>query len=125
MYDFLDRPVADLTAGDRRLLAATRAWVHQLTMAGAAGPAAAEALGVGSDAFDVAMRALDEGSTGTLVFERPCHPTVSEVEAMWLSVWALVRADRVGAARAALGGLVEADAVAGVLGPMMRVAARG
>ena len=125
MYDFLDRLVADLTAGDRRLLAATRAWVHQLTIAGAAGPVAAEALGAGSDAFDVAMRALDEGSSETLVFERPCHSTVSEVEAMWLSIWALVRSDRIGAARAALGGLVDRQAVAGVLGPMMRVAARG
>ena len=106
MYDLLDRPVSDLPAADRRLLAATRAWVHQLTMAGAGTPAAAEPLGAVSDAFDQALRALDEGSADTLVFERPCHAIVSETEALWLSVWRLVRADRVAPAKAALAGPV-------------------
>lgn len=124
MYDLIDRPVAALPATDRRLLDATRAWVHQLTMAGAGTPAAAEKLGRGSDAFDAAMRALDEGTSETLVFERPCHSTVSETEAMWLAVWRLVRADRLGHARAALGALADAPAVATVLAAMVRAAAR-
>lgn len=124
MYDLIDRPVATLPAAERRLLAATRAWVHQLTLAGAGSAAAAGTLGGASDAFDLAMRALDEGSTDTLVFERPCHSTVSETEALWLAVWRLVRGDRVAGAKAALAGLVAPGKVAAVLAPMMRVAAR-
>ena len=124
MYDLIDRPVSDLPVSDRRLLAATRAWVHQLTMAGAGTPAAAEGLGEAGPAFDAAMRALDEGSTETVVFERPCHATVSETEALWVAVWRLVRADRLAHARAALAAFVDAGAAARVLQPMMRVAAR-
>lgn len=124
MYDLIDRPVSDLPPIDRRLLAATRAWVHQLTLAGAGTPTAAEALGGVSDAFDAAMRAMDEGSTETIVFERPCHSTVSETEALWLAIWRLVRADRVAHAKAALLGFVNAVAAGKVLAPMMRVAAR-
>lgn len=124
MYDLIDRPVSDLPAVDRRLLAATRAWVHQLTMAGDASPAAAEQLGRGSEAFDAAMRALDRGSSETLVFQRPCHSTVSETEAMWLAVWRLVRADRLSHARGALGALADADAVPAVLAALVRAAVR-
>lgn len=124
MYDLIDRPVSDLPAVDRRLLAATRGWVHQLTMAGAGTPAAAGSLGRVSDDFDAAMRALDKGSTETFVFERPCHSTVSETEAMWLAIWRLVRADRVARAKLALLGFVDAASAGAVLAPMMRVAAR-
>ncbi|PAX09452.1 hypothetical protein [Sphingomonas lenta] len=124
MYDLIDRPVAELPTADRRLLAATRAWVHQLTMAGEASPAAAESLGRGSAAFDAAMRALDEGSSETLVFQRPCHPTVSETEAMWLAVWRLVRADRLGHAKGALGALADEAAVPAVLAALVRAAAK-
>lgn len=124
MYDLIDRPVTDLQAADRRMLDATRAWVHQLTMAGAGSPAAAAKLGGGSDAFDAAMRALDEGSTDTLVFERPCHATVSETEAMWLAIWRLVRADRVSRARDALIAFVGPASAGQVVSAMMRVAAR-
>lgn len=124
MYDLLDRSVSELAAADRRLLDATRAWVHQLTMVGAGSPAAAGALGGGSDAFDAAMRALDEGSSETLVFERPCHARVSETEAIWLSIWRLVGADRLAPARASLAALVDAAAVSAVLAAMMRAAAR-
>jgi hypothetical protein len=125
MYDFLDRPVADLPAAERRLLGATRTWVHQLTMAGAGSPAAAQGLGDASDAFDAAMRALDEASTDTLVFQRPCHSTVSETEAVWLGLWKLVRADRLAQAKAALAGFVEPRAAGAVLAAMMRVATHG
>lgn len=124
MYDLIDRPIVDLPAADRRLLGATRAWVHQLTMAGAGSPAAAAGLGDGSDAFDAAMRALDQGSSKTLVFERPCHSTVSETEALWLAVWRLVLADRVTHARGALHALADADAVPAVLRTVMRAAAK-
>lgn len=125
MYDLLDRPVADLPAPDYRLLAATRGWVHQLTMAGTASAAAAGSMGAASDAFDAAMRALDEGSSDTLVFERPCHASVNEIEAVLLGIWRLVRADRVGRARDALNGLVAEASASVVLAAMMRVAAKG
>lgn len=124
MYDLIDRPVADLPAADHRLLSATRAWVHQLTIAGAGSPAAAAGLGGGSDAFDAAMRALDQGSSKTLVFERPCHTIVSETEALWLAVWRLVVADRVGHARGALHALADASAVPSVLKAVVRAAAK-
>ncbi|WP_375404464.1 hypothetical protein [uncultured Sphingomonas sp.] len=120
MYDLIDRPVSDLPTPDRALLRATRAWVHQLTMAGAGTPAAVDMLGGGSEAFDAAMRALDEGSTGTLVFERPCQARVSETEAVWLGIWRLVRADRLGPARAALAGMADADAARAVMSAMVR-----
>lgn len=122
MYDLIDRPVSDLAPADRRLLAATRAWVHQLTLAGAGTPAAA--LGDAGETFDAAMRALDRGSRETVVFQRPCHATVSETEALWLAVWRLVRADRIAPARAALGAFVDAGSEPHVLQAMMRVAAR-
>jgi hypothetical protein len=125
MYDLIDRPTADLAAEDARLLRATRAWVHQLTMVGAGSPAAAETLGGGSDAFDRAMRALDEGSSETLVFERPCDPTVSELEAMWLSIWRLVRADRLRAAREALTTLADERSAGVIVAAMVRVTAAG
>lgn len=124
MYDLIDRPVSDLPTVERRLLDATRSWVHQLTLAGVGTPAAAEKLGGASEAFDAAMRALDDGSADTLVFERPCHSTVSETEALWLALWRLVRADRLLHAKAALLGFVRVEAAAKVLAPMMRVAAR-
>ncbi len=125
MYDLIDRLVSDLPAADRALLGATRAWVHQLTMtgSGASTPPIAEALGGGSNAFDAAMRALDEGSTGTLVFERPCQARVSETEAVWLGIWRLVRADRLGAAQASLAGLAglaDAGAARGITAAMVR-----
>ena len=124
MYDLIDRPLVDLPAADRRLLGATRAWVHQLTMVGAGSPAAAVSLGGGSDAFDAAMRALDEGSSKTLVFERPCHSTVSETEALWLAIWRLVVSDRVSDARGALHALADASAVPSVLRMVVRAAAK-
>ena len=120
MYDLIDRLVSDLPAADRALLGATRAWVHQLTMAGAGTPAAADALGSGSAAFDAAMRALDEGSTDTLVFERPCQARVSETEAVWLGIWRLVRADRLGAAQASIGALADAGAARTITAAMVR-----
>ena len=120
MYDLIDRPVSDLPAADRALLGATRAWVHQLTMAGAGTPAAAGALGDGSAAFDAAMRALDEGSIDTLVFERPCQARVSETEAVWLGIWRLVRADRLGAAQASLAGLADPAAARAITAAMVR-----
>lgn len=123
MYDFLDRSVADLSSADRKLLDATRAWVHQLTMAGVGTPAAAGKMGRGSDAFDAAMRALDKGSSETIVFQRPCHPRVSETEAVWLGIWRLVRADRVAAATAALGGFVDTGSADRVAGAMVKAAA--
>jgi hypothetical protein len=120
MYDLIDRLVSELPAADRALLGATRAWVHQLTMAGAGTPAAADALGGGSAPFDAAMRALDEGSTDTLVFERPCQARVSETEAVWLSIWRLVRADRLGAAQASLAGLADAGSARTITAAMVR-----
>ena len=120
MYDLIDRSVSDLPSLDRRLLGATRAWVHQLTMAGDGTPAAADALGGGSGAFDAAMRALDEGSTDTLVFERPCQALVSETEAVWLGIWRLVRADRLGAAQATLAALADGASARMILGAMVR-----
>lgn len=124
MYDLIDRPIVDLPAADRRLLDATRAWVHQLTMIGAGSPAAAAGLGDGSDAFDAAMRALDGGSSKTLVFERPCHSVVSETEALWLAIWRLVLADRVSHARGALHALADTAAVPSVLRMIVRAAAK-
>ncbi|WP_375429059.1 hypothetical protein [uncultured Sphingomonas sp.] len=120
MYDLIDRPVFDLPAADRTLLRATRGWVHQLTMAGAGTPDAVDALGSGSDPFDAAMRAMDEGSTGTLVFKRPCQARVSETEAVWLGIWRLVRADRLGAAQSSLAGLADASATRAITAAMVR-----
>lgn len=120
MYDLIDRLVSDLPAADRALLGATRAWVHQLTMAGAGTPRAADMLGGGSDAFDAAMRALDQGSTDTLVFERPCQARVSETEAVWLGIWRLVRADRLGTAQASLAALADPSAARAVTAAMVR-----
>lgn len=122
MYDLLDRPVADLPAFEGGVLTATRRWVHALTLAGQA-PAPVEA---SDEAFDAVMRALDAGSTGTLVFQRPCHSTVEETEAVLLGLWRLVRADRIAAARAAAGGLVDAEGARAMVAAMVRaVAARG
>jgi len=103
VYALIDRPVATLDPDTRLLLGAMRAWVHALTLAG--DPTGAMARGTGLDArqaaFDRAMRALDQGSTDTLTFQRPCHPNVEEDEAVVLGLWALVADDRIGAATAA------------------------
>ena len=115
MYDLLDRPVADLPAFEAGLLGRTRAWVHALTVAGAAPAPLAEA-----EPFDAAMRALDRGSVDTLVFQRPCHSTVEDTEAVWLALWRLVRADRIGPARAVAASLVAADATDALVAAMVR-----
>lgn len=115
MYDLIDRPVADLPAFEGRVLDATRRWVHALTLAGAA-PVASET----GTPFDDLMRALDRGSRDTLVFQRPCHSTVEEIEAVILGLWRLVRADRIGAARNAAAALVAPDAARELVAGMMR-----
>jgi len=128
MYDLIDRPVADLPPFERFLLNATRAWVHALTLAGA--PQAATAGGFadrgGEDAataFDAAMRVLDQGSTETLVFQRPCHSTVEETEAVVIALWRLVRDDRIAPARVAAAALVGGQAGA-LVSAMVRAAGR-
>lgn len=115
MYDLLDRPVAELPAFEARVLERTRRWVHALTVAGQA-----PAPSMRDDAFDAAMRALDAGSTECLVFQRPCHSTVEETEAVVLGLWRLVRADRIATARDAAAGLVDADAARPLLTAMVR-----
>ncbi len=128
MYDLIDRPVADLPPFERFLLDTTRAWVHALTLAGV--PAAATAGGFtdrgGTDAataFDTAMQVLDRGSIDTLVFQRPCHSTVEETEAVVIALWRLVRDDRIAAARGAAAALVGDDARA-LVSAMVRAAGR-
>lgn len=116
MYDLLDRPVADLPAFERELLDRTRRWVHALTLAGTAPSPTCAA----EEPFDAAMRALDRGSTETLVFQRPCHSTVEETEAVWLSLWRLVRADRIAAARGAAAGLIAPAEASALVAAMVR-----
>ncbi len=130
MYDLIDRPVADLPAFERYLLDATRKWVHALTLAGV--PATATAGGFADHggetacaAFDLVMRAMDEGSAETLVFQRPCHSSVEETEAVVLGLWRLVRADRIAAAQAAAAALVDGAAARTVVAGMIRVVAAG
>lgn len=118
MYDLIDRPVADLPRFERGVLDRMRRWVHALTVAGTA-PGG----DVGDEPFDAAMRALDRGSTETLVFQRPCHSTVEETEAVMLGLWRLVRADRIGAARAGAAALVDADAARSLVAGMTRAVA--
>ena len=115
MYDLLDRPVAELPAFEGRVLQRMRRWVHALTIAGQAPSPSAQ-----DEAFDAAMRALDAGSTDTLVFQRPCHSTVEETEAVVLGLWRLVRADRIAAARDAASGLVDTDAARPLVAAMVR-----
>jgi hypothetical protein len=119
VYALIDRPIAELPAADRFLLDAMRAWVHALTLAG--DPGSVIANGFASQgrageaaAFDAAMRVLDTGSTATITFQRPCHATVEEDEAVVLSLWQLVRDDRLSGATAAARLLV-APAQAGAL----------
>jgi hypothetical protein len=120
MYDLLDRPVADLPAFERGLLDRTRRWVHALTLAGAA-PTAPQ----GEEAFDAVMRALDAGSSETLVFQRPCHATVEETEAVVIGLWRLVRADRLVAAQSAAGAMLDAANARAMIAAMVRTIATG
>ena len=89
--------------------------------AAAASPApTAESASSSAASSSAAMRALDAGSTESLVFQRPCHSTVEETEAVVLGLWLLVRADRIAAARAAAAGLVDDDATRPLVAAMMR-----
>jgi hypothetical protein len=117
VYDLIDRPIADLPAADASLLRATRAWVHQLTMAGAA-----DAETAGGDALDGALRALDAGSTEVIAFERPCAALVSETEAVWLGIGRLVRADRLAPARTAIETMADAATARAVIAGLIRAA---
>jgi hypothetical protein len=100
MYDLLDRPVASLAEAERLTLGAMRAWVHALTLASEPATAVAARFADGGSTFDAAMRVLDAESTGTLTFQRPCHSSVEEDEAVVLGLWRLVAADRLPAALA-------------------------
>lgn len=129
MYDLIDRPVADLPRFEQVVLAETRRWVHALTLAGAAPAKPSGFVDHGGAPvalrFDALMRDLDQGSTDTLVFERPCHSTVSETEAVMLGLWRLVRADRIAAARAAATGLVDDDSARRIVAAMVRIVGMG
>ncbi len=118
MYDLIDRPVAELPAFEGRMLDGMRRWVHALTLAGSAPTPAPE-----HEAFDDAMRALDRGSSDTLVFQRPCHSTVEETEAVVLGIWRLVRADRIAAARNAGAALVDPVEARAMVSAMVRAVA--
>ncbi len=118
MYDLIDRPVAELPAFERGMLDGMRRWVHALTLAGTAPQPVPE-----QEAFDGAMRALDRGSSDTLVFQRPCHSTVEETEAVVLGIWRLVRADRIAAARNAAVALVSAPEAQAMVAAMIRAVA--
>ncbi|MBB4616426.1 hypothetical protein [Sphingomonas abaci] len=129
MYDLIDRPVADLPRFEQVVLAETRRWVHALTLAGSA-PATPSGFADHGGApaarsFDALMRDFDQGSTDTLVFERPCHSTVSETEAVVLGLWRLVRADRIATARAAAAGLVDEASARRIIAAMVRVVGLG
>jgi hypothetical protein len=115
MYALVDRPIALLGQEERFLLDAMRAWVQR--------GFEARGLAARQVAFDDAMRALDRGSTDTLTFQRPCHATVEEDEAIVLGLWRLVRADRIGAACAAAARLVTADAARDLTRAMARYGA--
>lgn len=119
MYDLLDRPVDTLAAADRHLLGAMRAWVHALTLAGEPAAAVAPRFADGGTTFDSAMRILERESLDALVFQRPCHSTVEETEAVVLGLWRLVDADRFGPAMGAARLLV-GDAAAAFIGAMRR-----
>ena len=93
--------------------------MHALTLACTAPACAAE------EPFDAAMRALDRGSTETLVFQRPCHSTVEETEAVLLGLWRLVRADRVTAARATAAQMIDPAQAPALVSAMKRTVARG
>ena len=69
------------------------------------------------------MRLLDRESTETLVFQRPCHATVEETEAVVIALWRLVRDDRIAPARSAATALV-GDAAGGLVAAMVRAAGR-
>jgi len=129
MYDLIDRPVADLPRFEHVVLDETRRWVHALTLAGAAPTVPAGFTDHGGPViartFDSLMRDLDQGSTETLVFERPCHSTVSETEAVMLGLWRLVRADRIAAARAAAAGLVDDASARRIVAAMVRIVGTG
>lgn len=123
VYDFLDRPVADLPAREHRLLAAMRGWVHALTLGAdpsGAALAAFDAVPLAAAPFDRLMRALDAGSAEPMTFQRPCHDTVEDVEAVLLALWARA-ADRA-AVTAALALLVDAQAAATMADGMAEVA---
>ena len=122
MYDLLDRPVAELPATDRSLLAAMRGWVHALTLGGDPADAAARALPVGPGAaaetvaaFDRAMRALDRGCPG--------HDRVDDAEAVLLAIWRQVRGAGTGQAETTLRLLVDAPAAAEAVSAMAEVSA--
>lgn len=119
MYDLLDRPVDTLSTDDRHLLDAMRAWVHALTLASEPATAVAPRFADGGGAFDAAMRVLERESTDTLVFQRPCHSTVEETEAVVLGLWRLVRADRLASAFATARLLV-GDAAGAFVGAIQR-----
>ena len=121
MYDLLDRPVATLDSADRATLDAMRAWVHALTLAGEPATAVAARFADGGSAFDAAMRVLDAASTDTLTFQRPCHSTVDEDEAVVLGMWRLVAADRLPAALATARLLV-GDAAGDLVAAVQRAA---
>lgn len=121
MYDLLDRPIATLDINDRATLGAMRAWVHALTLAGEPSSAVAARFADGGGAFDAAMRLLDRASVETLTFQRPCHSTVEEDEAVVLGLWRLVHADRLPAALATARLLV-GDAAGAMVAALQRSA---
>ncbi len=115
MYAYLDRPVADLPAGERLFLDAMRGWAFARTMGRDARATLAARLPLlgrsgALDPIDAAMTALDGGSDDVLAFQRPCHDTVDEIEAVLLAIVRQAGDGRVAHAAAALSHIVDARA---------------
>lgn len=128
MYQYLDRPVADLSVADRCLLDGVRNWALARALgrdtlgAMVARPTPLGGSGA-AETLDDAMLLIDEAGTTPLMLQRPCHDTVEEDEAVLLAIAERARTEALEDAVASLRHLVREEAakpVAFLLGDAAR-----
>ena len=115
MYQYLDRPVADLSVADRCLLDGVRSWALARALGrdtlGAMTARPTPLAGSGAaETLDDAMLLLDEAGTTPLMLQRPCHDTVEEDEAVLLAIAERARTEALEDAVASLRHLVRDEA---------------
>jgi len=128
MYDYCDQPITRLDAGSRQMLHAMRVWVDAAQRHVC--PPRALAIAMPQPELRAAigdmhrtMLLLHCHGTGPMPFGELRHPTITEGEALMLSLWASITADYPDRSRALIELLVKEPATAPMLACMVRAAA--
>lgn len=128
MYDLIDQPRKRLCAGSDIILSAMRTWVASVTHHQCPQPALANCFPQQTTPpilhdFHALMASIHWEGQRPMVFGLPCHPLITETEAILLSLWADIAAGRSENARSVLRLIVSQIAIDAIFSRISSVAA--